>query len=78
MSTHPDTLTDIPSGATSAVCGCVTRMNEALRETYPGVRLLIDINSGRPVVEVVRVFGKGKTPRIFPSFCPFCGIKYGD
>lgn len=61
-------------------CFCVQRMNDALRETYPGARLLVDINSGRPIIATYRVAGKkfGKTPTVLPTFCPFCGVKYGN
>lgn len=59
-------------------CGCVQRMNDALRETYPGVQLLTALGIHKPTIAVVRLVGRGKTPVIFPTYCPFCGMKYGD
>jgi hypothetical protein len=59
-------------------CLCVQRMNDALRDTYPGVRVLTNLASGRPVIATVRTEGKGKTPLLFGNFCTWCGVKYPD
>lgn len=64
--------------AVKTPCPCVRRMNDALRETYPGVRLLVNINGERPVIAVTSVSKRQKKPVIFPNFCPFCGVKYED
>jgi hypothetical protein len=60
-------------------CGCVQRTNDALRETYPGVKVLVNVFNGRAAVATYRQSGRGKKPpALFGSYCTFCGVRYGD
>jgi hypothetical protein len=81
MSTHTPTDTAQMSEGQSAVkvpCLCTQMMNDALKRTCPGTRLVADMFSGRVMVAVFRAEGKGATPSLLATYCPFCGVKYED
>jgi len=61
------------------MCNCISEVNKMLAER--NAQLVIPIfGPQRPFVETDKIETKkrGKPPRMFATFCPFCGEKYAD
>ena len=61
-------------------CECTTGINEKLKEKNLKLVLLFDLKGGVwPSIELDRIDKKkrDKIIPLVPTFCPFCGVKYG-
>lgn len=61
------------------MCDCIARVDESMLSRNAKI-MLPWFGPQRPFIETTKVDEKkrGKPPRLFATFCPFCGEKYPE
>lgn len=66
----------------AAMCKCATKHDAKLREHNVMLDTTFMLSSGRvyPTIATIKIDKKNRArpPRVIPTYCPFCGVKYPE